>query len=171
MPQDRAGRLTNDPDGVREAVDLARESGVGLIVMESTGRLETALAAECGLRQMPVAVINPRQIRDFARSTGRLAKTDALDAQVIARFAAAVRPQVRRLPDGEAARLKALVARRQQIIDMRTAESNRLTRAPQALCPGLERHIGYLTRELEDLTGRWRTSSARAPSGRGKPSC
>ena len=74
LPQGRAGRLTNDPDGVREAVDLARESGVGLIVMESTGRLETALAAECGLRQMPVAVINPRQIRDFARSTGRLAR-------------------------------------------------------------------------------------------------
>ena len=82
---------------------------------------------------------------------GQTGQTDALDAQVIARFAAAVRPQVRPLPDGEAARLKALVARRQQIIGMRTAESNRLTRAPQALCPGLERHIGYLTRELEDL--------------------
>ena len=151
LPQERAGKFANDPVGIGELIDLAKELDVGLIVMEATGGLERALTVDCGLRRMPVAVMNPRQIRDFARSTGRLAKTDALDAQVIARFAAAVRPEVRPLPDAEAARLKALVARRQQIVEMRTAESNRLKRASKAVHCGIESHIQYLTQELEDL--------------------
>ena len=151
LPQERAGKFANDPVGIGELIDLAKELDVGLIVMEATGGLERALTVDCGLRRMPVAVMNPRQIRDFARSTGRLAKTDALDAQVIARFAAAVRPEVRPLPDAEAARLKALVARRQQIVEMRTAESNRLKRASKAVHRGIESHIQYLTQELEDL--------------------
>ena len=151
LPQARSGRFANDPAGIGELIDLAQELNVDLIVMEATGGLERALTVECGLRGMPVVVVNPRQIKDFARSTGRLAKTDALDAQVIARFAAAVRPEVRPLPDAEAGRLKALVARRQQIVEMRTAESNRLKRAPKALHRRIKRHIKYLTRELEDL--------------------
>ena len=151
LPQGRSGKFTNDPAGIGELIGLARELDVGLIVMEATGGLETALTVECGLRGMPAVVMNPRQIRDFARSTGRLAKTDALDAQVIARFATAVRPEVRPLPDAQASRLKALVTRRQQIVEMRTAESNRLKRAPKAVHRGIENHIRYLTQELEDL--------------------
>ena len=151
LPQGRAGRYVNDPGGIGELIDLAKELEVGLIVMEATGGLERALTVECGLQGMAVAVMNPRQIRDFARSTGKLAKTDALDAQVIARFGAAVRPEVRPLPDAEAARLKALVTRRQQIVEMRTAESNRMKRAPRAVGRRIERHIQYLTREMEDL--------------------
>ena len=151
LPQSRAGRFANDPEGICEAIDVAKELDVGLIVMEATGGLEAALSVECGLHRIPVAVINPRQIRDFVRSIGRLAKTDALDAEVIARFAAAVKSEVRLLPDSELAQLKALVARRQQTIDMRTAESNGLKRALKAVHHRLERHIRYLTRELEDL--------------------
>ena len=151
LPQGWAGRFANDPVGIHELLDMAKELDVGLIVMEATGGLETALTVECGIRGMPAAVMNPRQMRDFARSTGRLAKTDALDAQVIARFGVAMSPEVRPLPDGEVAWLKALVARRQQIIEMRTAESNRLKRAPKAVHHHIERHIRYLTLELEDL--------------------
>ena len=77
MPQERAGRFTNDRAGIGELIDLAKELEVGLIVMEATGGLETALTVECGLRGMTVAVMNSRQIKDFARSTGKLAKTDA----------------------------------------------------------------------------------------------
>lgn len=151
LPQGRSGRFPNDLVGIGELIDLAKDLDVGVIVMEATGGLETALTVECGLRGMLAVVMNPRQIRDFARSVGKLAKTDSLDAQIIARFAAAVRPEVRPLPDAEASRLKALVARRQQIVEMRTAESNRLKRAPKAVHSRIERHIQYLTEELADL--------------------
>ena len=97
LPEDRAQRFANDASGIGELVELAKEMEASLIVMEATGGLESALAAECALSGIPTAVMNPRQIRDFARSLGRLAKTDAIDAEVIARFGSALRPEPRTL--------------------------------------------------------------------------
>ncbi len=122
-----------------------------LVVLEATGGLEIALAAALVEAEIPVAVVNPRQVRDFARATGRLAKTDALDAKVIAHFAAGVRPPVRPLPDNAVRELHAMVLRRQQLTEMMTAEKNRLRTMP---CPMDERvaaHIAWLEQELADL--------------------
>ena len=151
LPQNQAARLPNDPQGIRDICQLAKDLNVSLIVMEATGGIERPLALECGLHQLPTAVMNPRQIRDFARSTGRLAKTDAIDAHIIARFAFTIRPDARPLPDPQAAHLKALLARRKQLIDMRTAESLRLKRTLDPLLPSLHKHIQFLSQELDDL--------------------
>ena len=151
LPQGQAARHTNDAEGIREVLQLAKDLEVSLIVMESTGGLERPLALECGTRQIPTAVMNPRQIRDFARSIGKLAKTDAIDAYSIALFAFTIRPDARPLPDHQAAHLKALLARRKQLIDMRAAESLRLKRALVPVLPSLEKHIQFLSQELNDL--------------------
>jgi transposase len=109
----------------------------------------TALA-EAGL---PVAVVNPRQVRDFAKATGRLAKTDALDAAALAHFAQAIRPEPRPLPDAQSQRLAALGERRRQLVSMLTAEKNRLQQALPAVRPQLAAHIAWLEQALKDLDG------------------
>ena len=151
LPQDQASRHTNDAEGIGEVLQLIKVFDVTLIVMESTGGLERPLALECGIHQIPTAVMNPRQIRDFARSTGKLAKTDAIDAHVIARFAFTLRPDARPLPDPQAAHLKAILARRKQLIDMKAAESLRVKRTLEPLLPNLHKHIQFLSQELFDL--------------------
>ena len=149
LPEDRAQRFANDASGIGELVELAKEMEASLILMEATGGLESALAAECALSGIPTAVMNPRQIRDFARSLGRLAKTDAIDAEVIARFGSALRPEPRTLPDAQEQYLKA--TRRRQLIDIRTAESNRLARAAAAVRQRIREHIDFLNQEIEDI--------------------
>ena len=151
LPEGQGRRFTNDASGISKVVELAGDQQVGLIVMESTGGLETALVAECGVARIPTVVMNPRQIRDFARSMGRLAKTDAIDAEVIARFGSALSPEPRILADEQSRDLKALVTRRQQLTEMRSAETNRLRRAQPAVQERLRRHIEYLTQDLEDI--------------------
>jgi transposase len=123
-----------------------------LIALEATGGYEVTVAAALASARLPVAVVNPRQIRDFARATGHLAKTDALDARVIALFAEAVRPAARPLPDPQADALGELVARRRQLVDMLGAETNRrrLVRDPQ-LQRRIAAHIQWLERALHDL--------------------
>ena len=151
LPDNRAHRFAHDAAGIAAVVALAQAQQVALVVMEATGGLEVPLAVACGLAQVPTAVVNPRQIRDFARALGRLAKTDALDAHVIAQFAATVRPTPRPLPDAQAQELKALVTRRQQLLEMRAAETNRLKRALLPVQRRLERHIAFLTQDVADL--------------------
>jgi transposase len=133
-----------------------------LIVLEATGGLEVSVTAILAAAGLPVAVVNPRQVRDFARAVGRLAKTDALDAQVLAHFAEAVRPAPRALPDEQTRILSALLARRRQVIGMLTAEKNRLGTVPKVLHPRLRAHIAWLEREIqeieEELGGQLRTS-------------
>lgn len=153
LPQERAQRFTNDASGIGRVVELAKEEEVSLIVMEATGGLEVAVASECGLSGIPTAVMNPRQIRDFARATGRLAKTDAIDAEVIASFGQSVKPDARALPDEQARRLKALVARRRQVVGMITSERNRLKRAHPGVGERVHKHIAYLKEELEEVEG------------------
>ena len=120
VPNDEAGieGLVGRLEGMRRPV---------LVVLEASGGFERPVAAALAAAGLPVAVVNPRQVRDFARATGRLAKTDALDAQVLARFAEAVRPEPKALPDEEAALFAAILARRGQIVGMLTAEKNLLS--------------------------------------------
>jgi transposase len=123
-----------------------------LIVLEASGGYETALVGELGAAGAPVAVVNPRQVRDFARALGRLEKNDALDARMLALFAQRVRPPVRELPDQLGRELKALMARRRQVVEMLVAEQNRLGQAPQVLHHQLRSHIDYLRKDLHRLT-------------------
>lgn len=122
-----------------------------LVVLEATGGLEGPLVGAMAAANLPVVVVNPRQVRDFAKATGHLAKTDTLDAAVLAHFAAAVRPPVRPLPDAATQLLAALVTRRRQLVGMLTAEQNRLRCAPAVLRKELETHIRWLERRLAAL--------------------
>ena len=153
LPHGRAERFANDAEGVRETVELAKELKAALVVMEATGGLEAELAAECAHSGVSAAVLNPRQIRDFARSVGRLAKTDAIDAEVIARFGTAVRPDARELPDEQSRHLRALVSRRRQFTEMIVAERNRVKRAHLPVRESIDKHIEYLSRELDEIEG------------------
>ena len=123
-----------------------------LVALQATGGYETVVASAVAAAQLPLAVINPRQIRDFARSTGKLAKTDRLDAAAIAHFAEAIRPPARRIADGEAQALGELVARRRQVIEMIGAEKNRRRLAGQPrVLKAIDRHVDLLQAELSEL--------------------
>ncbi len=135
---------------VRLAEELAPLAPT-LIVLEATGGLERGVAATLAAAGLPVAVVNPRQVHDFIRCTGQWAKTDALDAQMLARFAEAVRPPVRPRPDAATEALQAAVARRRQLVEMLTAERNRRSSTPSALRAGLEEHITWLTKQIRSL--------------------
>lgn len=145
-------RCGNDEAGRAEVVARLRPVAPALIVCEATGGYERLLVAALALAGLPVAVVNPRQARRFAQSTGRLAKTDALDAHALAHFAAAVRPAVRPLPSATAAELAALVERRRQLVAMHTAEANRLGTLPGATVQaGIQAHLSWLETELARL--------------------
>jgi transposase len=145
-----------------------------LIVLEATGGLEVPLVGAVAVAGLPVVVVNPRQVRDFAKATGRLAKTDTLDAAVLAHFAAAVQPAVRPLPAAATQGLAAVVTRRRQLVDMLTAERNRLSCAPVGLRKELQAHIRWLERRIAGLDTElehairtspvWRAQEARLRS-------
>ena len=121
------------------------------VVLEATGGFEMLVAGELELAGLPVSLVNPRQVRSFARATGRLAKTDTIDAQVLAQFAEAVKPPVRPLPDEETRELRALVDRRRQLLMMVTSERNRLRNASRRVRPLIQEHIRWLKQQIEDL--------------------
>jgi len=145
--------VANDERGVHTLVERLRAVGPTLIVLEATGGYELLGIAALVAAGLPVAVVNPRQVRDFARSTGQLAKTDRLDADILAQFADRVRPTVRPLADAEAQELDALLTRRRQLLDMLGAERNRLGqvfgKGKRAVRKSLRTHIAFLERELQ----------------------
>lgn len=144
-------RLTNDPHGIEAALQLARQQQPDRIVVEATGGYESSLVGVLAHAGLPIVVVNPRQVREFARATGQLAKTDALDARILCAFALAVKPPVRPLKDEQARFLSALVTRRQQLLQMRTAELNRLALGAEgAVRHNLKAHIKWLDRHLKD---------------------
>lgn len=153
-----------DEHGIDQACRYLRQAAPALIVMEATGGLETRLACELVARGLPVAVVNPRQVRDFARAMGQLAKTDRIDAQVLSAFARAVRPQARAPKDEQVRALDERVTRRRQLIDMRVQETLRLGSASQAQAKSLKTHIRWLDAQIgsidTDLTARLRQSEA-----------
>jgi len=144
-------RFQNDPTGIQELIDWLKILQPELIVLEATGGLELPFVAELAYEKMPVAVVNPRRIREFARSIGQLAKTDKLDAKVIAHFGAATHPEARKLPTNDEEKLTALITRRRQIIEMLTAEKNRLHSARFSMKERIELHLSWLESELRDL--------------------
>ena len=150
-PSGTVRTVAYDAAGIRALVSELQSMEPSAVVLESTGGLELPLAGALAAAGLPAAVVNPRQVRDFAKATGRLAKTDVLDAQVLAHFAEAVRPAVRPLPDSDAQELHSLNARRTQVVEMLVAERNRLGRASGAVAPRIRVHIQWLEQELKDL--------------------
>jgi transposase len=142
---------TNDEPGCARLVAILVPLKPALVVLEATGGYQAPLAAALAEAGVPVAVVNPRQVRDFAKSTGALAKTDALDAQILARFAEAIRPEPRPLPDAEQQALKALMARRRQLVEMITAERNRLAVSNKNVRGRIQAHLDWLQMELRGL--------------------
>ncbi|MGH7146352.1 MAG: IS110 family transposase [Nitrospiraceae bacterium] len=138
----------NDEAGIAQVVAHLTRVTPTLVVLEATGGLEIPLVGALAAAGVPVVVVNPRHVRDFARAAGRLAKTDALDAQVLAQFAEVMRPAVRPLPDAQTQALAALLTRRRQLVEMLTAEKNRLASARPPVRTSLRTHIAWLEREL-----------------------
>lgn len=151
LPDGAAHTFGYDAAGLADLLGWLRTAPPALVVLEATGGLQLRAAAEIGAAGLAVAVVNPRQVRDFARATGRLAKTDRLDAASIARFAAAIRPEPRPLPDAQRQALIELLARRRQLIEMRTAEKLRLGTVHPALRPGLQEHIAWLAKAIDGI--------------------
>lgn len=148
-PATVATRFAHDEAGLSALVPHVRALGPALVVMEATGGYEADVAATLALAAVPVAVVNPRQVRDFAKALGRLAKTDTLDADVLARFAAHVQPEPRPLPDAAHQDLTALVARRRQLVEMLTAERHRLAVARDRVKRDVQTHIHFLEQRLK----------------------
>lgn len=149
------GSFTYDPPGLDGLLRSLRERAVSMVVLEATGGLEVRVAAELAGAGVPVAVVNPRQVRDFARSTGRLAKNDRVDAIVLARFAHAVKPEPRGVPEPEQRLLSDLVTRRRQLVGMRTMELNRLQQAADQLVRDSHNTlIDALNREIDGIDDR-----------------
>jgi transposase len=140
----------HDEPGIARLVERVQSLQPQLIVLEATGGLELPLTGALAAAGLPVVVANPRQVRDFARATGQLAKTDRLDAQILAQFAATVRPIPRPLPEACTQELAALLTRRRQLIDMLTAEKNRLSSALKPIRKGIQAHITWLERRLAE---------------------
>jgi len=137
-----------------------------LMVLEATGGLERSAPAALAPAGLPVVIVKPRQARDFARATGQLAKTDALDARALAHFADVIRPTPRPLPDAQTQELRALLGRRQQLIGMRTAEQNRLAGASERLIKDITAHITWLNAAIATLDDDLETMLRASPLGR-----
>jgi transposase len=145
---------------VRELVALAPT----VIVVEASGGYESALVSACGVAGLPIVVVNPRQVRDFAKALGRLAKTDAIDAEVLALFGERVRPPVRPLRDADTAALSALLQRRRQLLDMLTAERQRRAQATAArVVQSLDEMIRFLATRIRDVEGELQTALKTSP--------
>lgn len=150
-PEGERWQVPYTGDRVQELVTRLVALQAARSLQEHQGGLELPLVAALATASLPVVVVNPRQVRDFARATGRLAKTDAIDAQVLAHFAEAVRPAQRPLPDAEAQALSALVSRRHQLMAMLVAEKNRLGTALPSVLSRIQAHIAWLEGELKNL--------------------
>ena len=166
-PAGPVSRYPNDEAGIAAILALLAASPPALIVPEATGTLEVPLVAALAAAGLPTAVVNPLQVRRFAQSIGRTAKTDALDARVLALFAERVRPEPRPAPEAAARELADLLARRRQLIAMRTAERNRLgTAAAAAVRADLEAHIAYLSRQVGEMDRRLGEAVRDSPAWR-----
>lgn len=151
QPNGQEWRLLNDAAGLEELVRQVTPLNPACIVLEASGGYEHDAAVALALAGLPVAVVNPRQVRDFAKAIGQLAKTDRLDAQVLARFGAVIQPETRVAPDPVREELRAVVLRRQQVVEMLTAEKNRRQQARGAVRAHITAHIAWLTDQKREL--------------------
>ena len=168
-PTDDRWEVPHDQAGIRKLVSHLKTLQPAMVLLEASGGLELPLVAALATKEVPVVVVNPHQVRDFARATGKLAKTDSLDAAVLAHFAEAVQPPVRPLRDAETQALNSLAARRHQVMTMLVSEKNRLSAAATvAIRPRIEAHIAWLERELDDLDEGLRQTLRQSPVWREK---
>src|SRR6266581_6247369 len=156
-------QVAHDPRGIEALLHRLSELGGVLVVLEATGGYEQTVAAALASAGVAVVVANPRQVRDFARATGQLAKTDAIDAAVLALFAERVRPEPRPLPDEAHQELVALVMRRRQLLDLLTAERNRLAMARRSVRASVQQHIRWLERRIQDADADLTTTIQGSP--------
>lgn len=168
-PDNLAFSVNNDPAGIADLITQVRELAPTLVVLEASGGFQMALAAALAVAEVTFAVVNPRQVRDFAKSTGQLAKTDVIDARVLAHFAEAVRPEPRPLPDETTRHVEALVTRRRQLIEMLVAERNRAAQAPtKAVRANIKQHVEYLQRLVAETDGDISQAIQGSPAWRAK---
>jgi transposase len=163
LPDGESWIVTNDDQGLAELAPRLVALGPKLVVLEATGGFELLAAITLAQAGLPIAVVNPRQVRDFAKAMGRLAKTDALDAGILADFAQRVRPEPRPLPDAAAQLLESLLTRRRQIVEMLTAEKNRLGFARGPVKRDISQHIRWLEKRLADVDGELQDTVAASP--------
>lgn len=163
LPNGESWTVTNDDLGLAELTPRLVALAPALVVLEATGGFETLAAITLVKAGLPIAVVNPRQVRDFAKALGRLAKTDALDAGILAEFAQRVRPDPRPLPDEAAQLLDGLLTRRRQLVDMLTAEKNRLGFARGPVKRDINRHIRWLEKRLADVDSDLQDAIAANP--------
>jgi transposase len=167
-PSGEYWRCSNQETDIAELAGRLGALAPALVLLEATGGFEVPLATALAAAELPVVVVNPRQVRDFARSTGTLAKTDRLDARIMAHFAEAVRPEVRPLPSDTHRVLAGLVGRRRQLIEMLTAERNRRQIAPAVLHAELDEHIAWLQARLGRLDRELGQLIQQSPLWRGQ---
>jgi transposase len=162
-------RVANDPDGIAAMIDRLRPLAPALVVLEATGGYEIPAVAALQVAGLPVAAVNPRQARDFAKASGRLAKTDRIDAAALAHFAEAIRPEPRPAVPAAQQALDALPARRRQLVGLRVVEANRLpTAADPAVRAGIERHLAWLDGEAAAADRLLSEAVAASPAWRAK---
>jgi transposase len=167
-PDDRQQRFAYDNDGLADLVEKLSQSPPQLIVMEATGGFEQRVVAVFAAQQLPVAVVNARRVRDFARATGQVAKTDRLDAAVLSDFAQKLQPPVRALPDESREELRGLLVRRRQMVDMITAEKNRQTTASKRIRRQIQTHIDWLQKRLIEIDDDLNSSIKSSPIWKAK---
>ena len=163
LPDSESWTVTNDDPGLAELTPRLLGLAPALVVLEATGGFETAVVTALARAGLPVVVVNPRQVRDFAKAMGRLAKTDALDAGILADFAQRIRPEPRPLPDEAAQLLESLLTRRRQIVEMLTAERNRLGFARGPVKRDIGQHIKWLEKRLTDVDRDLQDAVAASP--------
>jgi transposase len=162
-PSGEVLRFKNEPAGIADLVKRLVSLGPTLVVMEATGGYEEACSMALVVAAVRMAVVNPRQVRDFAKALGKLAKTDKIDAEVLAHFAEAIRPAETHVEDEVTRELHGLVDRRAQLVDMRTAEMNRKEHATKSMQKELNRHIEWLNKRISDVEKQIRTRIRQSP--------
>jgi len=163
-PRGERWAARNDMAGIAELTErLKTGEPIGLIVLEATGGYEIPVVGALTAAGLPVVVVNARQVRDFARAVGKLAKTDAIDAAVLAHFADAVRPELRALPDELTQTLQSWLARRRQLLDMLLAEEQRLAIAVPGIRPQIQRHVEWLRQQLRGIDAELQGLIRRSP--------
>jgi len=168
LPDAKHKVYSNNEQGIKQLTSFLKSLSPSLIVLEATGGFEMPCVGVLAAEGIPVVVVNPRQIRDFAKATGRLAKTDTIDAHTIAKFGETVRPEIREIKNPEGQELAALNARRSQVIQMITAEKNRLATATKWTREDIKEHIAWLKERLDDVNDEIDKSIRNSPVWREK---
>ncbi|MBK7860676.1 MAG: IS110 family transposase [Archangiaceae bacterium] len=167
-PTGECRTFANDEVGIEEVLAFCEGQHATRVLMEATGGYEVKLLAALVAAGLPAVSINPRQARDFAKANNRLAKTDRIDASVLAHFAEAIKPPMRDVPDDRTRELVELVQRRRQLIDMRTAEKNRLEHATPKVRQSIAKHIAWLNKRIDDIDEQTKKRIRQTPAWREK---